>query len=227
VNVATRTNLLVVDVCGTLVRDDTTMGLVAHHLSVTPTKSIHRLIFALITARFSPLRMGFVLLERITQKHLLKHIVMRLLAGDSEDSLKLSAMSYANYLLANRKVLPVWDILNAHMNSNGRVILASASLEPIVECLANSIGADFVASKLEADNGILTGRYIIDLTGRKEAEIEDKYSGSLVDGKFRMISDNITDKCLMERAAESFVVLHKESHRARWNGLNAEILDLN
>jgi len=224
---ATHHDLMVVDVCGTLVRDDTTMGLIAHHLSKDPSKPIRRVVFALTTARLSPFRMGFALLERISGRHLLKHFAVRLLAGDTEESLSLSASSYAAQLLADRRVLAVWDMLNAHQRLSGRVILASASLGFIVKCLADAIGADFVASELESINGVLTGRYMIDLTGCKETAIDAKYGNCLADGEFSMISDNVTDRRLMERAGAAFVVLHKESHRVRWSGFNATYLALN
>ena len=223
----THYNLMIVDVCGTLVRDDTTMGLIAHHLSKDPNKPIRRVVFALTASRLSPFRIGFVLLERISGRHLLKHFVVRMLAGDTEEALSLSASSYAALLLADRRVMSVWDRLNAHQRLNGRVILASASLGFIVKNLADAIGADFVASELEAVKGVLTGRYLIDLTGCKEAGIEAKYGNCLSDGGFSMISDNVTDRRLMEKAGSSFVVLHKESHRARWTGFNATFLDLN
>lgn len=220
-------DLMVVDVCGTLVRDDTTIGLIAHHLSKNPNKRIRRVVFALTAARLSPFRMGFALLERISGRHLLKHFVVRLLAGDTTDALSLSASSYAALLLSDRRVKSVWSKLNAHQRLNGRVILASASLGFIVKYLADAIDADFVASELEAVNGVLTGRYLIDLTGCKESGIEAKYGNCLADREFSMISDNVTDRPFMEKAGVAYVVLHKESHRARWSGFNATFLDLN
>lgn len=224
---ANNRDVIVVDVCGTLVRDDTTMGLIAYHLLKQPNKWVHRLIFAFTTARLSPFRIGFVLLERVTGRHLLKHFVVRLLAGDTLESLNISASSYASEALLNRRVMSVGDILNEYQSRNTRVLLASASLEPIVKSLADIIGADFVASRLEVVNGILTGRYLIDLTGCKDAEIERKYRGCLVDGEFTMISDNITDQELMQRARVAFVVLHKKSHSARWSGTKATFLEFN
>lgn len=223
---STSAELMIIDVCGTLVRDDTTMGLLAHHFTRQPSRPIRRILFKLMTSRFSPIRMGFLLLERVSGRHLFKHFAVRLLKGDKVHALNDSAESYAAILLVGRRIQPVWDMLNSHRNRNGRVILASASLEPIVKCLAVATNADFVASQLAEENGVLTGRYIVDMTGRKDAGIEEKYGICLAGGEFSFISDNVTDRPLMEEARSAFVILHKRSHRSRWSGLNATFLEL-
>lgn len=218
-------NVYVVDVCGTLVRDDTTLGLLRHHFAQTPQQRMRRFVFTAMTASRSPIRLGFAVLERLTGKHLLKHAAVKLLAGDRADALDRSAAQYAAVLLKERRVASVWPLIEQAARA-GRVVLASASLEPVVACLAADIRSRHVASQLEQQSGVLTGRYAKDLTGEKEQAIVEKYGADVLAGRVCAISDNFSDRPLLEKAAQAYVVLHRESHRQRWQALNATFLQV-
>lgn len=215
----------VVDVCGTLVLDDTTLGLLRYHFSRDTGGRARRFIFHALTARRSPLRLGVAVIEKLMGRHVLKHSVVRLLAGSTVESLNRSAAEYAELLLKERRVQPVWRVLE---NSGARadLVLASASLEPIVERLASVMGARHVASALEQRDGVLTGRYANDLTGRKVQALQGKYGASILGGKVIAISDNYTDRNLLEAASSAYVVLHRHAHQARWVGIEATFLKL-
>jgi phosphoserine phosphatase len=215
----------VVDVCGTLVREDTTLGLLRYHLSRRPGRRIRYRLFQALTARRSPIRLGFALAEKLLARHLLKHLAIRLLADEPIEALNRSAAGYAQALLSQGRVRSVWHLLDAPLKS-ARVVLASGSLEPVVAALAAEIGVDYVASSLEARDGVLTGRYATDLTGQKSRALVEKFGQSLLAGKLCAISDNLSDLPLLESATEAYVVLHAASHRARWTGLKATFLEL-
>ncbi len=215
----------VVDVCGTLVRDDTTLGLLGHHFCHGSSGPPRRFMFHALTGRYSPLRLAIAVIEKLTERHVLKHVAVRLLAGFTADSLDRSAVEYAELLLKERRVQPVWRVLESS-GARDDLVLASASLEPIVGRLASVIGARHVASSLEQHDGILTGRYADDLTGRKIQALHGKYGASSLEGKVIAISDNYTDRTLLETASIAYVVLHREAHRARWAGLEATFLRL-
>ena len=218
-------DVYVVDVCGTLVRDDTTIGLLRHHFSRDGHRQIRYMLFRAMTARRSPLRLAFAVLEKLTGQHLLKHAAVRLLVGDSVDSLNQSAVEYAARLLTNRRVASVWPLLDTPVQAR-RVVLASASLEPVVAALASIMGVRHVASGLGQQAGILTGLYAGDLTGRKEQALIEKYGRDVLAGQVCAISDNFSDRPLLDKAAKAYVVLHSESHRQRWQGLNATFLQV-
>lgn len=222
---ATELDVYVVDVCGTLVRDDTTLGLLQHHFARDAQRRMRYRLYRALTARRSPLRLSFALAERLTGRHLLKHFAVRLLAGDKVETLNQSATEYAVLLLAERRVPSVWPLLEAPLQT-GRVVLASASLEPVVASLAAATGARYVASALDQRNGVLTGRYAADLTGRKEQALVEKYGHGVLAGKMCAVSDNFSDRPLLEKAARSYVVLHRNSHRQRWLGLDATFLEV-
>lgn len=215
----------VVDVCGTLVLDDTTLGLLCHHFRLASGGSSRRFMFCALTARHSPLRLGLAIIEKLTGLHVLKHAAVRLLAGSTVESLDRSALEYAELLLKKRRVQPVWRVLESS-GARDELVLASASLEPIVGRLASVLGARHVASALEQREGILTGRYANDLTGRKVQALQGKYGALFLAGKVVAISDNYTDRSLLEAASNAYVVLHREAHRARWAGLKAVFLRL-
>ncbi len=213
----------VVDVCGTLVRDDTTLGLLRHHFLRTGGRFGRVWFFDAMTHDRSPVRFGFAIAEKLSGRHFLKHFAVRLLAGDTVDSLRESAAEYAAWLLAERQVAPVWRRLEEPL-ATGRVVLASASLEPVVAALAKTMGVDYVASSLEELDGRLTGRYALDLTGRKEDALVGKCGEEVRAGVECVLTDNLTDRDLVEKARRACVVLHVPSHRARWDGVNAEFV---
>lgn len=223
--VATELDVYVVDVCGTLVRDDTTLGLLNYHFSREPRRRVRYLIYQAITVGRSPLRLCFVIGEMLTGRHLLKHLAVRMLAGDKVIDLARSADEYAALLLSGRCVPSVWSLIQTPLQA-GRVVLASASLDPIVAALASTIGARHVASTLEQRNGVLTGRFAVDLTGQKEQAMIRKYGHSVLTGQVCVISDNFSDRSLLEKAEKAYVVLHRASHRERWKALDATFLEL-
>ncbi len=218
-------DVYIVDVCGTLVGDDTTLGLLGHHLSHSPMRQKRYMLFRAVTARRSPLRLIFSVAEKLSGQHLLKHFAVRLLKGDRTEALNQSAAEYGASLLGERRVSSVWALLAAPLAS-GRVVLASASLEPVVASLASATGARHVASTLEHRDGVLTGRYANDLTGRKERALIEKYGESILTGQVCAISDNLSDRPLLEKAKQAYVVLHRESHRNRWQGVDATFLEV-
>lgn len=211
----------VVDVCGTLVHDDTTVGLLRYHFAHSQARPWRGHVLRLLTAHMSPARWAFLVLEKTTGKHWLKHVLVRLLAGDMASELDASGVAYAQELLSHRRVASVWDRL-AQTSPPDQIILASASLESVVKALSHSMGTRYVASVLELRAGVLTGRYLEDLTGRKEEAIKRKFGADVMNQPFAAISDNLSDRSLLIKAYRPCVVLHRESDRARWRNLRAD-----
>ncbi|WP_201546801.1 haloacid dehalogenase-like hydrolase [Psychrobacter immobilis] len=218
--------LFITDVCGTLVYDDTTLGLLRVHFSQQPERQWRLPMLRALTAHFSPFRLGIAVIERLTGKHVLKHLLVRMMVNDTVSSLELNAEVYAQWLLDNRKVPAVWDVITPAIKDK-RIILASASLQPIISALAKQLGVRFVASELESNDGVLTGRYRSDLTGLKIQALSDLIGNDLSSSFYDAISDNVTDQELLSGAKRAYVVLHKASHKERWAGLNATYIGLN
>ncbi|HET8667787.1 MAG TPA: HAD family hydrolase [Terriglobales bacterium] len=215
---------LVVDVCGTLVHDDTTLGLLRFHFARNSVRKWRSLVLSATTTRRSPLWILVAVAERLTGTHILKHILVRLLAGDTLQSLQDSADRYAELLLRERKVDAVWQVLE-NESEGRRLVLASASLSPVVAALARSMKADYVSSELEVRDGRLTGKYRKDVTGSKAAAIADALGATLLANGYVAISDNFTDRDLLAGAERAYVVLRQPAHRERWVGLAATFLE--
>lgn len=217
--------LYIVDVCGTLVHDDTTLGLLRHHFAKDTAHPLRaRLISAICTPRSLPW-WTFAIAEKLTGQHLLKRFAVRLLAGERCEALDESALEYARRLLKDRRIAPVWQVLEAPL-ATGRVVLASASLDPVVAALASLTGARHVASTLEQRDGILSGHYETDLTGQKQHALVEKYGKTVLEGPISVITDNTSDRPLVEMASVAYIVLHDAAHRERWQGLGVNVIEI-
>lgn len=223
--VGCNSEIYVVDVCGTLVLDDTTLGLLNYHFSKTPSRPWRSWLFKLTTSRKSPAKFAFAVAERLSGRHLLKHFLVRLLALDQVADLDNSAREYAKILLSEKRLPVVWELLAPVLDLK-QVVLASASLEPVVSALADLIGARYVASTLDHNEGILTGKYRTDLTGLKSQALLHKFGEEVRGGRLCVFTDNFTDRSLVEGAACSYVVLHKSAHRERWVGVDTTFLEV-
>lgn len=224
--VTSHSDLYVVDVCGTLVLDDTTLGLLRHHFAKDTARPGRARLFNVMCTPRSLAWWAFALAEKVTGQHLLKRFAVRLLAGERCESLEESAREYARRLLADRRIEPVWQVLEEPLAA-GRVVLASASLDPVVAALAALTGARYVASSLEQRDGFLTGRYETDLTGLKHQAMVTKYGETLLEGPISVVTDNASDRSLVERASVAYIVLHKAAHRERWQEVGATFIEIN
>ena len=216
-------DVYIVDVCGTLVHDDTTIGLLRYHFDRVDKRRWRTPMLLLLTAKLSPFRLGVAVIEKLSGRHVLKHLLVRMLRGELASDLDVSARMYAEFLCAHRRVPAVWARI-ADGLAVGRVVFASASLEPVVAALGAALGARYVASTLGSNDGVLTGHFASDLTERKVAALTAKFGDAVFRGKTFAITDNLTDRALLERATEACVVLHHPAHRERWGELEATFL---
>jgi phosphoserine phosphatase len=213
----------VVDVCGTLFTEDTTLGLIRTHVTRTGN-TFRRILLWLLTVRFSPFYLAFVLLERVSRKHIFKHAIIRFLGGSTVQELEFSAERYIDHLMACDKQAEVWSRLKL---CEGEVlVLASASLEPLVAALASRLGCLYVASKLECNADRYSGRLLMDVTGKKIDFLSACIKGFSLGEVSTVVSDNLTDEPLLSLADKPVVVLNRSKDRLRWKGLEAEYLEV-
>lgn len=217
---------MIVDVCGTLVHDDTTLGLLSHHFRQGPGAAWRwrAARFRLLSA--PPVRLGFAVLEKLSGQQVYKTQLIALLRGQPVAALDESAQGYAAHLLARGRCAHVTAAI-APAAYAGRLVLASASLAPIVAALAARLGVPFVASQLGQHDGRLTGKITVDLTGAKAAALAALNGTKLAPGHYDMISDNFSDLSMLRDASEAVVVLRAPAHRRRWDGkLSARFIDV-
>lgn len=73
---------------------------------------------------------------------------------------------------------------------------------------------------------MLTGRFAVDLTGKKGPAVLAKFGSEALSGEVCVITDNATDLPLVTAAARAFVVLRRSRHRRRWRGVRASFIEL-
>jgi phosphoserine phosphatase len=206
----------VTDLCGTVVREDTTLGLVRRHLR---RRKHHFARLAVLASRHGPGRFLWGAAERVTGRHLLKHLLVGLLRGESLAELELTADAYADELLNTLRVASVAEVLSRRP-ADEPLVVASASLSPIVAAVARRLGAQHVASTLEVRDGRLTGRYAEDLTGLKLRAL----FGAGIERPSVALSDNLTDRSLLEASQYAYVVWWRPKDRLRWGSFAATYL---
>lgn len=211
------------DVCGTLFWDDTTLGLIFWHLNRRKYRARELLLKSLSSDR-SPLRLLLTILEKLTGQHILKHLAFLMLRGETSLEVQISASEYASHLLKFRAIHETFEILYASLEQDDTVILASASVDPVITALGEKLGLATVSSELACHRGRLTGRLSRDLSGRKIEAISDKFGETIFEGDTQAISDNLSDQALLARCKACTVILHKQAHKHRWRVKNATFL---
>lgn len=201
------------DVCGTLFVEDTTLGLLRWHTR-RRGQWVRHFVLNLMTARWSPLRLCFMALERVTGNHLAKHLALLTLSGEDVERVNCSAEEYADYLVAKRTIPELFARLEA-MRCVGRVILASGSVDPLIRTLCRRWNVEGLSSQLERRHGTYTGRLAEDLTGRKTEALRS-LGVEMAKTSAWGYSDNLSDLPLLKECKHQVVVLHRSVHRRRW-----------
>lgn len=217
--------ILVLDVCGTLFNEDTTIGLLAHHFRTSRFPRWRYWTLVILSERWSPAFYVLTVLEALFARHLLKLLLVRMLRGDRVPVLESSAAQYAERLLRDEKIAPVWELINGQPDDYTWV-LASSSLRPVVEALSRKLDVTFVASELEASDNLLTGRYSRDISGKKPEALQAVFGVPGTDWHYIAVSDNPGDRGLLENAEHAVVVVHKKRHLRRWDGFPATYIRL-
>jgi phosphoserine phosphatase len=185
---------LVVDLCGTIVLENTTHSF----LKVLQLRGASRFLRSLLLSR-----LGLAVGERVAPA-LHRRGLMACLRGMPLVVLKDEACRYAKTALAQngRK-----EVILRVAEQPAECLLASASLDVIVEAFAACLSIPlWVASTLEIGaDGNCTGHLHRDLTGRKLAAISILLGEA--PGTFHLITDNPEDTDLMD-AAISFEFLY-------------------
>lgn len=184
---------LVVDLCGTLIREDTTRGFI-RSLGLTGWRSI--LVRA---ANLPSLRRACNLLRY----DLARKLLVAALRGFPKDFLESAATEYAAAALEELGRPRVLEAIRAALAAGQPVYLATATLDPVAAAVTSRLGlTGMVSSELAYDSaGRCTGRLALDRTGCKWAGLQ-RMNPSLGAGKMTFYTDNSEDLDLMSRASE-------------------------
>lgn len=213
--------LHIFDICGTLFHEDTTVGFFQHYYEAQKRPLFVAILRALRSNRF--LNLGIRAAERISGRHLLKQALVWTLRNSHRNQVSEIAKEYANQLLQRKRNPALFDLLYEAIGKGEKVILASASIEPVVEALADHLKLAYVSSTLSTKSGIYTGRFNEDITGRKHECLAQSMANS---SHISVYTDNLSDRDLIEHSNEAFIILTAPSYRSRWNIQNAHFIEV-
>jgi len=189
--------MLIVDLCGTLVRENTTHGF----LRALPLPMFARMH---ITAALSRLGSGFY---RRTGIDIRLRVLIPVLRGLHASLLDDCAVTYAQNCLRQHNNPIVLRAVQQARDRGVKVILATASLDPIAKAFCNILQLDgFVSAKLAYDSeDVCLGFLAQDTTGQKL-----KYVGELLGPNvlehFHVFTDNPEDMDLISAAQQAYFV---------------------
>ena len=188
--------LLVVDLCGTIVRRNTTHDFMRHFVPGLARRRVALLILS---------RAGGFLFRFFTPG-LQRKCLVACLRGVDRSELERLGLEYARSTLALHPRKDVLDRIRLAQQQGVPVVLASASLDFIVAGFARALGVDAAVSTqlVYRNSQQCHGRIERDSTGRK-LELLREYVGS-GDLEFEVITDNPEDSDLMAVASKVWFI---------------------
>jgi phosphoserine phosphatase len=190
--------VLVVDLCGTLILENTTREFVRNlQLSLSAT-----LLRAFALSRVA------AILSTFAGRDLVRPLLVRCLRGHSKPGLEAAARGYVHRALAEKNNHRVLLAIHEAKLERRQVYLATASLAAIAIAVVQELQLDgYVASDLtyQADD-ICTGQLAIDSTGHKWNLLLSRFPG-LRDAHMTVMTDNPEDDDLMRHASVAYRIV--------------------
>lgn len=215
-------SVAVFDVCDTLFSTNTTTDFLRFYGERTNDRKIQATLKRWSSHR-SPVFYFGALACRLLGWDIPRARLIGTMRGHSKADLEAAAAQYASTELARRIVVPVNDRLKEHLQRGDRIILASSSLDVVIEAIARNLGVEWVASEVGFVDGTCTGRLVNDLTGRKQAAISALLPP---DASLHVYTDNRSDGALLRMAERCTIILPAGSKGERWAGEACEYLAL-
>lgn len=211
----TSTRYVVSDICDTLFFSNTTFDFIRFCAEQGWLDASRRQRWSLLLRRQSPLFWVLAVGNRLLKKDLHKAAAVGLLAGYDEATVRGWAKAFYRQYLEPRRISQAFRVLD-ELGSASELVLASSSIEPVVAEIAAALGVrQYVATTLEIKAGKYTGHISLDLTGRKPEALSkllqlDRNSLAAV------LSDNTTDRSLMELAGKGYAICYNDKQRQFW-----------
>jgi len=219
-------NVFVFDVCDTLFYSNTTFDFLAFVLQQQGNKSKQALLKAL-TTRWSPLFISLAVLQKVAGGDPIKTVALRLLAGTPKEELYTLGRRFVAEFLPARRIARSHELLTGLASTSTRVLLLSASLDPVIAALAESLGSvEFVSSQLAYDaQGRCTGHLERELTGQKQHALQQLVANQVEPMRLAVATDNFTDLELVTQAQVRYVVVHSAAAKQFWQKLTPQFIE--
>jgi HAD superfamily phosphoserine phosphatase-like hydrolase len=189
------------DLEGTLTTGETWRGIRAHLKAVGRNPDFYG-FFASQLPEFLGSKLG-LLPKREFQNRWTARIV-RLFAGMTEAEFAVVATWVAEHELLPKIRPNVLKLLQAHQQAGARVILASGTYQPVLEVVAGRFGFEALGTRVEVQNGKLTGKVgEISVGAEKKRQLETTLHGQPLEFAY---GDTMPDVPMLEMAQTALVV---------------------
>ncbi len=209
--------ICVVDICGTIYRENTTYAFLENYIKYKKKNSI---IVKLFNSKF--VRIFNSLLFKIINIDFLRLFSVKIIRNEKREKLVDYSFYLIDYFLT--PITVTQNLLRSLKKDDYGIILISASFDFIVEAVADKLDVqEWYATQLKYHNNLITGDIEFDIYGQKH-QIIDKHRNGIEE--LIVITDNLSDKDLVCLASKTYV-LSKKKNVEFWRNLkNVEILEL-
>lgn len=192
---------MIFDVCGTLYDSNTTMDFCKW---LSKGKRFRYLLFVLSS---TPGKAFNKLSVSLFKFDLTRNVHIYTLRGNSPQFIEVEAKKFVESSLSIKKIERVHELL-AQFNKDD-TILVSASIEPVIKAVAESLGIKrYYATSLRINEEGYTGAISLDLLGNKASLFED----NVID---LVVTDNKTDYSLC-KLADRVIIVSKKKNLGFW-----------
>jgi phosphoserine phosphatase len=208
--------IYIFDVCGTLYHANTTYRFLEYYF-----KDKNRFKYWLIRMLLSlPGKSIVVALSKVGIKADVRSFLIGLLKNENANEVERYSNLFVSDALNSKRFIRIQSILKKAQEENKRVVLVSASLEPVIKAIADNLQVkEYFASLLEkSEEGIYSGKLVHDLKGQKLMTI--KRNLNVQGGGFFVYTDNLDDIALIGLAEKAFVISKKRNLK-KWENLLA------
>lgn len=219
-------NVFVFDVCDTLFYSNTTFDFL-HFVLQQQGSAGKQTVLKALTTRWSPLFVGLAVWQKVSGGDPIKAVALRLLAGTPKAELYALGQRFVAEFLPGRRIARSHELLAGLAATSTRVLLLSASLDPVIAALAAALGpVEFVSSQLEYDaQGRATGRLQRELTGQKQYALRELLATQTEPVRLAVATDNFTDLELVTQAQVRYVVVHNAAAKQFWQKLDPQFIE--
>ncbi|MBS9525604.1 haloacid dehalogenase-like hydrolase [Litoribacter alkaliphilus] len=199
--------MYIFDVCGTLYHSNTTYDFLKYFF--LRNNYVNYMKISLLLS--IPVKVFIVALNKIGWNLPLRSYLVGLLEGTGLNEVEVEAEKFVKEILCHRKIDAVHGMLQGSLSEGKKVLLVSASIDPVIKAIAKDLGVGFfVCSTLEVmEKNFFTGKFSKDIKGNK-ANIANEGVG-IEWGKTSVFTDNKDDMDLIERCDSAFVISKKRN----------------
>lgn len=191
---------VVFDLCGTLVKENTTQDFIVNHLNKGLLKHLWVKLAYNRIAQLTARLVGF---------DFPRYMLISTLKGMDVENVQRQANHYATLTLAKNMPNQIITTLKKAQEQGATVVIASASIEPVVKafCLALKVSY-YVCTELKTKNGKYLGYIDKDATGQKWNLISVSFNVN--EKNFLFITDNSEDFSTLLKAKKGILLTNKQ-----------------